>query len=139
MSTLLELVFFVILGVSVSARYRKRTTRSFWNFRGVVTCVTGNTASLYFNYGCYCGLGGSGNPVDEIDSCCQTHDLCYQALSQNRLWAYFTHYSYECVDGHARCGEENSDLAYTLCLCDVDAAYCFSQQKYPAWKPACEI
>jgi len=29
------------------------------------------------SYGNYCGFGGSGDPIDPIDSCCQAHDHCY--------------------------------------------------------------
>ena len=31
----------------------------------------------FMDYGCYCGVGGDGFPVDETDSCCQFHDACW--------------------------------------------------------------
>jgi hypothetical protein len=32
-----------------------------------------------YKYGSYCGPGVGGSPIDDIDSCCQTHDGAYSA------------------------------------------------------------
>ena len=29
------------------------------------------------NYGNFCGYGGEGVPIDELDQCCCMHDKCY--------------------------------------------------------------
>ena len=54
---------------------KSRSKRALWNFESMIACVildvsNAITAALrYNNYGCWCGTGGSGNPVDEIDHC----------------------------------------------------------------------
>ena len=47
-----------------------RSKRSLLDFYHVIKCtVPFNTPILlaYSNYGCYCGYGGSGTPVDALD------------------------------------------------------------------------
>lgn len=44
------------------------TLSSFWQFQRMVKHVTGRSAFFsYYGYGCYCGLGGKGLPVDATD------------------------------------------------------------------------
>jgi RHS repeat-associated protein len=32
-----------------------------------------------YTYGHYCGAGGTGTPVDQLDAACMQHDLCYRS------------------------------------------------------------
>ncbi|RCN38776.1 hypothetical protein ANCCAN_15298 [Ancylostoma caninum] len=40
---------------------------SLLNFGRMGRCILGYSPIIYNNYGCWCGVGGSHEPVDEID------------------------------------------------------------------------
>ena len=44
------------------------TKRAAWDFYAMIKCGTGCNPLVYKGYGCYCGLLGSGNTVDPIDT-----------------------------------------------------------------------
>lgn len=59
----------------------------------------------YDNYGCWCGTGGSGKPVDSIDECCKAHDFCYKEIKeQYSCHPYWSKYAFN----NGRCGENSS-------------------------------
>lgn len=45
-----------------------RLPMALWQFGEMITCVQPGVNPLAYNeYGCWCGLGGSGTPVDDVD------------------------------------------------------------------------
>ena len=44
-----------------------RHRRSVFTFSDMVKCATGKDPARYNGYGCYCGLGGHGEPLDDVD------------------------------------------------------------------------
>ncbi|XP_078097838.1 basic phospholipase A2 PA-9C-like [Mustelus asterias] len=104
--------------------------RKMTNFTSVVICANPGMNTLrYSNYGCFCGIGGSGNqPVDAFDRCCYLHDQCYgEAISMGcSIWT--TLYISHCYDEVPMCSGSWQlwfPCVSKMCGCDVAAALCF--------------
>ncbi|XP_028680189.1 phospholipase A2-like [Erpetoichthys calabaricus] len=122
------------LGV-VGARF---IPSALWQFRNMIICVLPSSWPLfeYNRYGCYCGYGGSGTPVDDLDRCCQVHDHCYsEAMQHKDCWPIFDNpyteiYSYSCSEGVITCNDRNNPCEAFICECDRQAAMCFARSDY---------
>lgn len=107
------------------------THSSFWQFQKMVKHITGRSAFFsYYGYGCYCGLGGKGTPVDATDRCCLEHDCCYEKLKQSGCQPVLNGYHFHMVNGTVVCecapGPGGSCLCgLWACECDKRSANCF--------------
>ncbi|NWX52092.1 PA21B Phospholipase, partial [Steatornis caripensis] len=96
---------------SVGAASTDVSPRAVWGLREMIKCTIPDSYPLldFGDYGCYCGLGGSGTPVDELDRCCQAHDNCYtqaKKLESCRFLLdnpYTKVYSYSCSNKQITC------------------------------------
>ncbi|XP_069435334.1 group IID secretory phospholipase A2-like isoform X2 [Ovis canadensis] len=72
----------------------------------MVRQVTGKTPIFFYSsYGCYCGIGGQGQPRDATDWCCHEHDCCYRHLKSDKCDIIFNHYHYTFFRGNVQCSE----------------------------------
>ncbi|XP_071765611.1 phospholipase A2 [Centroberyx gerrardi] len=116
------------------------TSRGLWQLRGMILCNMPHSWPVvdFADYGCYCGKGGSGTPVDDLDRCCQTHDQCYTDAMQDKNCLpiidnpYTYSYSYHCdkTTHTATCLSDNNACEMFICECDRKAALCFSKAGY---------
>ncbi|MBN3311811.1 PA21B Phospholipase, partial [Atractosteus spatula] len=113
-----------------------------WQFGEMIKCTQPGRNPLDYNqYGCWCGFGGTGTPLDQVDSCCYTHDYCYKA--SRKLPAcrplvdlpYIKQYNFSCSGAQVSCGSSNDPCQAFVCECDRAAAHCFAQAGYnPQYK-----
>uniref|UniRef100_A0A8B9IJI7 Phospholipase A2 n=1 Tax=Anser cygnoides TaxID=8845 RepID=A0A8B9IJI7_ANSCY len=109
----------------------------------MIKAVTGKSALLSYSwYGCFCGIGGRGTPVDATDSCCHAHDCCYRRLRERCRGCPQTppataasptaDASFGGRKSHRRtlhlspAGNEQSWCKRETCLCDKAVASCFA-------------
>uniref|UniRef100_A0A194AR49 phospholipase A2 n=1 Tax=Micrurus tener TaxID=1114301 RepID=A0A194AR49_9SAUR len=102
-----------------------------YQFKKMIQCANTRTWWHFAWYGCYCGAGGSGTPVDELDRCCQVHDDCYgEAEKIDGCDPKATLYSYDCSEGQLTCKDNDTKCKDLVCNCDRTAALCFAKAPY---------
>ncbi|KAF2981696.1 hypothetical protein EK904_015078, partial [Melospiza melodia maxima] len=109
---------------------RVRSRRGILELAGAIRCSTGRSPFAYLRYGCYCGLGGKGWPMDRVDWCCFNHDCCYGRAEQAGCQPKTESYHWECKDNSAVCDSLEDKCQKMACECDREAAKCFSKAPY---------
>ncbi|XP_034525461.1 group 10 secretory phospholipase A2 [Ailuropoda melanoleuca] len=117
-------------GCGASQRSHHVHRRGLLELAGTLSCVGTRTPLAYVRYGCYCGLGGHGQPRDAIDWCCQRHDCCYTHAEKAGCSPKVERYSWQCNNQNIVCGPTKNKCQELLCKCDKEIAYCLAQTKY---------
>ncbi|CAK7304106.1 Group 10 secretory phospholipase A2 [Vulpes lagopus] len=104
--------------------------RGLLELAGTMNCVGTRSPLSYISYGCYCGLGGHGQPRDTIDWCCHQHDCCYMRAEQAGCRPKMERYPWQCVNQSILCGPADNKCQELLCTCDKEIAYCLAQTEY---------
>ncbi|KAI8489940.1 Phospholipase A2, major isoenzyme [Branchiostoma belcheri] len=121
----------------------KRAKNAFYLGR-LIYCATQRNPLDYSDYGCWCGLGGSGEPMDDVDRCCKEHDECYDSVIDQcgYLFPYTATYNYNCRRGQITCApntsgwwwnkpsKKTSMCKLAVCNCDKTLAECYARHPY---------
>ncbi|XP_041275568.1 basic phospholipase A2 caudoxin-like [Onychostruthus taczanowskii] len=95
-------------------------------FARMIKLKTGKSALAYNGYGCYCGWGGSKQPLDATDRCCHAHDCCYKKLVASGCSPKTVTYKYAFQRNQIICGN-GSSCQKRACACDKRAVECFQR------------
>ncbi|NXU47148.1 PA2GE phospholipase, partial [Turnix velox] len=95
-------------------------------FADMIKHKTGKSAWDYNGYGCYCGWGGTKQPIDATDRCCHAHDCCYRRVKSRNCDPKFVKYNYTKRGSEIICGSGNSCQKQS-CECDKRAVECFKR------------
>ncbi|XP_044852557.1 group IIE secretory phospholipase A2-like [Mauremys mutica] len=96
-------------------------------FAKMIKQMTGKDPLLNYNaYGCYCGLGGSKQPLDATDWCCHAHDCCYRRMQARGCKPKTESYPCSIRPGNIACNG-GTVCQKQICECDKAAALCFKR------------
>ncbi|XP_022091806.1 phospholipase A2 AP-PLA2-I-like [Acanthaster planci] len=146
-------IFLLLVAVTLVSG-KQIGTSNILQFNSMNACSVGisysQAISDYLGYGCYCGFGGSGTPVDETDKCCETHDNCYKAATSNgcsMIDRYTIEYDYQTITGSdGKCqitckaqadydaNDQDAQCKAFMCNCDREGAECFAKKR-PTFNP----
>ncbi|XP_063365822.1 acidic phospholipase A2-like [Cydia amplana] len=120
---------------ALATQYKKgegRMKRNALNLYYMIRECTKCSAWDLLGYGNYCGFGGTGTPVDDIDRCCQKHDHCYDdVLKHHDCWRiniYIMPYDWKVYDdGSPYCGDETNRCRSEICQCDKELIECLNR------------
>ncbi|TKR67700.1 hypothetical protein L596_023809 [Steinernema carpocapsae] len=142
------LSIFVLSSLSApasSGKLIKKNVGALWNLEEMTRCALNHSAWEYNNYGCWCGVGGSGTPIDGIDDCCMHHDKCYDAAVDGGACfdveiEYLDGYGWSCDNHVPSCSQDTSQTKCqkALCQCDHNVVTCWSKFPAPSLKPSCK-
>ncbi|XP_061905377.1 phospholipase A2-like [Entelurus aequoreus] len=124
------LTLLLLAAVSTAGSSLERTKRGVLELGGIIKCTTQRSAFSYLWYGCYCGAGGSGNPVDETDKCCHKHDCCYSEAEKEGCEPKTDRYKWTCEDNTAICDGLTDKCEKILCECDREFGDCLKNARY---------
>ncbi|XP_013404807.1 phospholipase A2 OS2 [Lingula anatina] len=124
-----NLVALVVLSAAlIEAKPHKRNIAQ---FGAMISIATGRSPFDYNNYGCFCGVGGQGTPIDGVDRCCQAHDSCYTAATASGCNTYLDFYHFTSKDKTITCDSSQNDACeQSICNCDKVAVECFAKNIY---------
>ncbi|KAI3374532.1 hypothetical protein L3Q82_021102, partial [Scortum barcoo] len=91
-------------------------------------CATGLCPRDLEDYGCSCRYVATGNPVDPLDICCETHRLCYQDAAPCRQQLLLPN-NFTCSAANSSC-DAGDWCQQRLCECDQAAIDCMTQSSY---------
>ena len=108
---------------------------NYFQFGNMLRCFHQNMQPMdYADYGCYCGPGGQGRPVDDTDWCWAMHDKCWEEVYEDPECTGFTGphlitYNWGCSSTKIHCYDGPYTCDRKTCECDRIATECFAKTR----------